>query len=37
VRALAGRCGLSVRAIDDAILRRELEQDVAGLIACLER
>jgi predicted TPR repeat methyltransferase len=37
VRALAERCGLSVRAIDDATLRRELEQDVAGLVVCIER
>jgi predicted TPR repeat methyltransferase len=37
VRALVERCGLSVRAIDDATLRRELEQDVAGLVVCIER
>jgi len=37
VRALAEGCGFTIRAIDDATIRRELERDVAGRVVCLER
>lgn len=36
-RALADAGGLAVRAIDAATIRREQQQDVAGLVVCIER
>jgi predicted TPR repeat methyltransferase len=37
VRALAEAHGLAVRAIDDATIRREQAQDVAGIVVCMQR
>lgn len=37
VRVLAATHGLAVQAIDDATIRREQQQDVAGFVVCLKR